>query len=112
MANNEIGDDQITASSQWPPLAFQWRDGHYYFGPRNGRLNFTSTSTRTGAWSSEKNDHNQWLQVDFLRPTIIIGISTQGRHDVNQHVKNYTISYGDDGKNFYSYLAGGILKVR
>ena len=105
MANNEIGDDQITASSQW-------RSKEYYHGPNNGRLNFISTPGKTGAWSSEKNDHNQWLQVDFLRPTTITGISTQGRQDDDQHVKNYTISFADDGKNFYCYVAGGTLTVK
>ena len=105
MADNEIGDGQITASSQWS-------DGYWYYGPNNGRLNFISIPGRTGAWSSRESDHNQWLQVDFQRPTIIIGISTQERQDEDQHVKNYTISFADDGKNFYCYVAGGILKVK
>lgn len=101
MESNEIRDDQITASSEW-------RDHHR---AANGRLNFMAEGRKRGAWSAATNDLNQWLQVDFQRSTIVTGISTQGRQDSNQFVKSYTISFSDDGKNFYCYKAGGMLKV-
>ncbi|CAB4032973.1 partial [Paramuricea clavata] len=102
MENGKIRDNQITASTQ------------HNYGHRapNGRLNFRAGSGRTGAWSSLRNDRNQWLQVDFQRSTIITGISTQGRTDCcNQFIQSYTISFSDDGKNFRSYKPGGMLKV-
>jgi hypothetical protein len=101
MENGKIRDNQITASTQ------------YNYGHRaaNGRLNFRAGSGRTGAWSSRRNDRNQWLQVDFQRSTIITGISTQGRQEATQFIKSYTISFSDDGKSFRSYKPGGMLKV-
>ena len=96
MENGEISDDQITSSSDF--------DRH--LRGANGRLN-----NRTGAWSSQKDDLNQWLQVDFQRSTIITGISTQGRQGPNQFVKSYTISFSDSGKDFTGYKVGKILMV-
>ena len=102
MENGQIRDDQITASSIY----------NSYYLPRNGRLNFKATTGRKGAWASGPLDLNQWFQVDFQRSTNITGISTQGRQDLNEHVKTYTISSSDDGKNFHSFKAGAVLKVR
>ena len=102
MENGKIRDDQITASSIYSS----------YYRPRNGRLNFKATTNRHGAWASGPLDLNQWLQVDFKRSTLITGISTQGRQDANEHVTTYTISSSDDGKNFHSFKAGALLKVR
>ena len=101
MENHNISDDQITASSEWLNIN---RAAH-------GRLNFIPDSIG-GAWSSELNDLNQWLQVDFQRCTIITGISTQGRSDHIQYVKRYTISFGDDGKQFFAYKVNENVKVR
>ena len=96
MENGEISDDQITSSSYW-------YDYWYNHGAANGRLNFVRDSYRTGAWSSQTNDINQWLQVDFQRSTIVTGISTQGRQDQEQFVKSYTISFSDNEKIFNCY---------
>ncbi|CAB3992725.1 EGF-like repeat and discoidin I-like domain-containing 3 [Paramuricea clavata] len=101
MENGKIRDNQITASTHWD-------NGHR---APNGRLNFRAGSGRTGAWSSRRNDRNQWLQVDFQRSTIITGISTQGRQEATQFIKSYTISFSDDGKSFRSYKPGRMLKV-
>ena len=102
MENRNISDDQIRASSKL----------HYKNLAANGRLNFKPDySIVGGAWSSQTNDLNQWLQVDFRRSNIITGISTQGRYDRDQFVKNYTISFGDDGKQFHVYKVNKIVKV-
>ena len=101
MENGEIFDDQITSSSQWSSK----------HRAANGRLNFAPNINRTGAWTSSTNDLNQWLQVDFQRSTIITGISTQGRPEILQFVKNYTISFSDDEEYFACYKTGEILKV-
>ena len=101
MENHNISDDQITASSEWHDIN---RAAH-------GRLNFIP-DRKGGAWSSRPNDLNQWLQVDFQRCTIITGISTQGRYEQSQYVKRYTISFGDDKKQFHVYKVNEIVKVR
>ena len=101
MENYEISDDQITSSSDL-------RSKHR---AANGRLNFMASDRRKGAWTSEINDLNQWLQVDFQRSVIITGISTQGRQDHYHFVKSYTISFSDDENNFIWYKTWGTLKV-
>ena len=101
MGNWAISDGQITATSNWD----------YKTRSANGRLNLTAGNGRAGSWSSRALDHNQYLQVDFQRSTIITGISTQGRQDYNQFVKSYTISFGDDENKFNGYKTGDILKV-
>ena len=102
MENHNISDDQITASSRL----------HFKNSATNGRLNFKPyDNTVGGAWSSQTNDLNQWLRVDFQRSTIITRISTQGRYDRDQFVKNYKISFGDDGKQFHVYKVNKIVKV-
>ena len=98
MENGEMSDDQITASSHY----------NENYLPSYGRLNLLGN-----AWAAKTNDPNQWLQVDFQKPTIITGISTQGQSNVpdNRFVTQYSISFSDDGNNFYDYKAGGKPKV-
>ena len=69
MENGEIHDYQILASTRFG----------YLFRAANARLNNQKSSENVGAWSSKRNNLNQWLQIDFKRSTIITGISTQGR---------------------------------
>ncbi|XP_028411638.1 EGF-like repeat and discoidin I-like domain-containing protein 3 [Dendronephthya gigantea] len=102
MENGDITDKQITASSEW-------KTDH---GAANGRLNFTPRDGRTGAWSSGRNDVNQWLQVDFQRSALVTGISTQGRNGLNQFVKSYTVSSSQDGENFQHFLENGTFKFK
>ena len=100
MESGEIGDDQITASTEYDPN---------HRAP-NARLNFNKNR---GAWSARTNDQNQWLQVDFQRSMIITGISTQGRVEFAQFVKSYTVSFSDDKSNFHSFKTEDMnLKVR
>ncbi len=101
MRNGLISDSQISASSEW-------RVNH---GPSNSRLFYAPHNGRTGSWSSKKNDINQWLQVDFMRPTVIVGVSTQGRAGYTQYVKTYTLSHSQDGVSFQAYTPHGLLKV-
>ena len=42
----------------------------------------------------------------------ITEILTQGRNNANQWVKTYTVSYSNDGLNFFAYCVDGVVKVR
>ncbi|XP_028411626.1 contactin-associated protein-like 5 [Dendronephthya gigantea] len=100
MESGDIKDDQINASSEFDKK----------HRPANGRLNFTPQNGRKGAWSSRNNNLQQWFQVDFQRSTLVTGISTQGRNSYNQFVKNYTVSFSEDGKKFQKYSQNGGVK--
>ncbi|XP_028411616.1 lactadherin-like [Dendronephthya gigantea] len=94
MANGIISNNQINVSSEWK--------GQVH--PNRGRLNMT------GAWSSDEKDLNQWFQVDFQRSTLVTGISTQGRTNLNQFVKSYIVSFSQAGDNFQIYTQEGKIK--
>ena len=72
-------------------------------GPENARLHFKGAQGRVGAWIPQKQEHNQWLQVDFGNETRITGISTQGQYNSNYWVKSYTLRYSNDGSYFEHY---------
>ncbi len=101
MENGEIRDSRISASSELDT----------YHGLINSKLNFPAQGRRQGAWSARHNDLNQWLQVNFNLQVTITEILIQGRGDVNQWVKSYTVSYNNDGLNFFGYRVNGVVTV-
>ena len=101
MENGDIPDSQILASSEW--------DAN--LAAINSRLNFRAQGKRRGAWGSRKNDLNQWLQVNFVLQATVTEILTQGRSDSNQWVTSFTVSYSNDGLDFFAYRVNGVVKV-
>ena len=101
MQNDKLPNSALSASSQY--------NGNT--GPENARLHFYAESGRHGAWVAQKQDHNQWLQVDFGVETVITRIATQGRQDANQWVKEFSLSYSTDGSYFKHYQPSGHTKV-
>ena len=101
MQNNKLPNSALSVSSQY--------NGNT--GPENARLHFYAESGRKGAWVAQKQDLNQWLQVDFGVETVITRIATQGRQDANQWVKEYTLRYSTDGSYFKHYQPFGYTKV-
>lgn len=101
MQNDKLPNSALSASSQY--------NGNT--GPENARLHFYADSGRRGAWVAQKQDHNQWLQVDFGVETVITRIATQGRQDADQWVKEYTLRYSTDGSYFKHYQPFGYTKV-
>ena len=114
MQNGKLPDSALTASSEYSVA----------YGPENARLHFQPQSylykyryvarvvtTRYGAWVTNVQDHNQWLQVDFGVETRVTRIATQGRQDANQWVKKYTLRYSTDGSYFQQYQPTGFTKV-
>lgn len=99
METGAISNGQISASSQW-------NNNH---AAVQGRLQFTAAGIKQGAWSSGRNDVNQWLQIHVGGPLYkVTGVATQGRNGrYDQWVTKYKLQYSDDGVNFQFYRGQG-----
>ena len=109
MANGEISDQQISASSE--------SNGNH--AAKQGRLFFQETPKLSGSWSvapRELSRLSAWLQVDLLnKHTKVTGVATQGRNDNNvwpsgrhyQWVTSYKLDYSDNGVSFLFYKEDG-----
>jgi len=71
---------------------------------RYGRLN---SYAGAGAWCAQRNDGNQWLQVDFGAMARVTRVATQGRRGSAQWVKTYYVSYSKKGYSFVDYREKG-----
>ena len=98
MEDSAISDGQISASSQW--------DANH--AAIQGRLHFTAGRGKAGAWSSRRNDVNQWLQVDLGSiNTKLTAVATQGRNAWSQWVTKYVLQYSHDGLHFQYFREQG-----
>ncbi|KAL9964037.1 hypothetical protein ACROYT_G027611 [Oculina patagonica] len=98
MESGAISDGQITASSQF--------DNNH--APTQGRLHFSYTSVKAGAWAAAISDDNQWLQVDLgSNHFTVTRVATQGRNGNKQWVTKYNLQYSDDEVNFQYYKEQG-----
>ena len=99
MESGAIFDSQITASSMY-------NDKH---AASNARLHFKGSENplKRAGWVPGVKNTNQWLQVDLQQTTRVIGIATQGRHDLDRWVTKYKLQYGDDGQTFRVYKRNG-----
>ena len=105
MEDKTIPDSHITASSEYK--------ANVYHGAANARLGFKATASKTGAWVAQMRDDNQWLQVEFSKPTKVTGIDTQGRNGCcSQWVTKFTVSYREEGEDsFKDYKENGVVKA-
>lgn len=101
MEDLTIANEQITASSVVNSSSTA----------SNGRLHFPGGELVFGSWTSEFNNSNQWLQVDFHETTYIAEILSQGRQDYDEWVKSYFVSSSDDGVNFYYHNSSWYSEV-
>ena len=98
MENREISDKQISASSEW--------DSNH--APIQGRLQFTKTGAKQGAWCALYNNANQWLQIDLRVQHRVTRVATQGRNGAHsQWVTEYKLQYSNDGVMFQYYREEG-----
>ena len=99
MESGAIFDSQITASSIYTDN----------FAASNARFHFRGSKNplRYAGWVPKVKNTNQWLQVDLQQTTRVIGIATQGRHDLDRWVTKYKLQYGDDGQTFRVYKRNG-----
>ena len=76
-----------------------------------GRLNLAAGSGKAGSWCANRNNVNQWLQIDLGTPTTITKVATQGRQDASQWVTSYSLSYSLTGSYWVQYTVRGKKKV-
>ncbi|XP_027046414.1 uncharacterized protein LOC113674139 [Pocillopora damicornis] len=93
LQNGRLRNHLMTASSQWDK----------YHAAFLARLHRRRAGKYMGAWSARSNNRYQYLQIDFTRPSKIIKIATQGRHDADQWVTQYYITYSVNLVNFVEY---------
>jgi len=92
MENGGIFDGQISASSQ--------RDASN--SAILGRIR------EKGSWSADRNDVNQWLQVDLgNHQTAVTRVATQGKNGYSQWVTKYKLQHSYDGFSFQYYREQG-----
>ena len=61
------------------------------------------------AWVAQKQNEDQWLQIDAGKKQDIVGVVTQGRASYGQWVKAFKVSVSDDGKEFTDVECGRIF---
>ncbi|XP_015756081.1 PREDICTED: uncharacterized protein LOC107335265 [Acropora digitifera] len=101
LADRRIPNPLITASSYHS----------FYCGPWNARLHQRRVSRLGGSWCARTNNQKQYLQVDFEALARLTSVATQGRHDADQWVKSYRITFSKDGSNYIYYKERGVVKL-
>jgi len=99
--DKRIPDGAFTASGSY--------DNNYR--PSLARLNILSDGKHGGAWCPKHKSTNQWLQVDLGEITAVTKVATQGRHNSEDRVITYTLSYSVDGMHWTSYKQRATGKV-
>ena len=87
--NPVIADSALTASASFVART----------QPQFSRLHTVETSSHYGAWSSGRST-TQWIQADLGQVKVIQSVTTQGRSDFGQFVREYIIYYSMDGSSF------------
>ena len=50
-------------------------------------------------------EHNKWIQVDYLELKTIYGVVTQGRYNIDVHyTKSYNVLYNVEGNTQFKYI--------
>ena len=93
MKSGKIPDSAITATTIYSQ----------YHGPERARLDTVKKGRFIGAWIPKTQDMGQWIQVDLGNITKITRVATQGRQDLFQWVKSYSITYSVNGGPFLPY---------
>lgn len=58
-------------------------------------------------WSPGPSDPDPYFQVDFLQPTFLTAVVTQGGGPSRGYVSRYRLVYSNDGVNFRDYARSG-----
>ena len=87
MEDGRITDNQLSASTE---LSLYKRSRDANLARLNGRR----------CWIPQKNNANQWIQINFTEETVITGIVTQGRPDDDRWVTKYLVKFSLDGHSW------------
>ncbi|KAM4026917.1 LOW QUALITY PROTEIN: SCO-spondin-like [Anomaloglossus baeobatrachus] len=76
--------------------------------PDAGRLNIVPNILNiVPGWSPLESDRDPFLQIDFLQPTFISAVVSQGGRQSGGYVSKYRLMYSNDGIVFYNYTGRG-----
>ena len=102
MESGYLPDSALSASSSW--------DANHT--PELSRFNKIPPKGKAGAWCARSSNGNQWLQLYFGRETTVTKVAIQGRHNYNQWVMSFSLSYSVDGIHWtWHRLSDGQIKV-
>lgn len=98
-----VPDSNLKASSSWNSHLSNDNNG-----PDRSRLfttayDYGNGTFYRGAWTAGINDKNQYIQVELMRPSLVRGVVTQGRHldpltlCCVQRITEYKVSWSLDG---------------
>jgi len=90
------------------PTLFNASSFASYSLPDYGRLH---SGLGTGAWCAEKQDKNQYLQVNLVENFIIAGVATQGQKHFDGWVTSYSVSYSVNHQMWDEYPVDGRSKT-
>lgn len=65
----------------------------------------------TGAWCAEKQDKNQYLQVNLVENFIVAGVATQGQKHFDGWVTSYSVLYSVNHQLWDEYPVDGRSKT-
>ncbi|XP_066926853.1 neuropilin-1a-like [Clytia hemisphaerica] len=63
------------------------------------------------AWCAQKEDQNQYIQIDLAYESRITALSTKGRQSKEMWVEQYQVEYSLDGDEWYMYTENGFPKM-
>ena len=101
LEDGRIQDGAMSASSVY----------NSHFAAKFGRLNLEARSGNAGAWCVRTCSSSSWLQIDLGSGTTVTKVTTQGRHDTDQWVTTYAISYSPAKSNWVYVKTHGKRKV-
>ena len=99
ITDGRVVDGQLNASSS-----------NYYSTPQLARVNFDgykSVSSNQGCWRPTAYKNTEWLSVDLMVKHEIGELVIQGHPTTAYFLKQYLISYSDDGINYSFYKGTG-----
>ena len=62
--------------------------------------NISKPEMCTGAWSADGSDTMPWIEANFNGLKTVSAITTQGRHDADEWVTSYTVTYAHSSGNW------------
>ncbi|XP_053120701.1 SCO-spondin-like [Hemicordylus capensis] len=97
LEDGRVQHQQLSASS--------FQDGN---PPDAGRLHIVpNMQDMEPGWSPRRSDRSPYFQVDFLRPTFITAVVTQGGSPTGGYIARYRLAHSKDGVHFQDYIRAG-----